>query len=161
MPLHQRMFIANPLAYLSTRPRLSPLRISVLGGPVSGKTTQAKLLASIYGLVYISLDEVFEEWGALSVEEGVAKWGSVFEKIVRKCRLGKTMPAEMVVEVVKGVVKRVGESGQVGCWSSFSDESCHSCFTGEPRSLMDGFWMVFQRLLIRCVLPRSQQSNGD
>ncbi|TPX69831.1 adenylate kinase [Spizellomyces sp. 'palustris'] len=109
-------FLSNPAKYLSTPPRLSPLHISILGGPFSGKTTQSKLLAHLYGLVHVSLDEVFEEWCALSEEEGNKVWGTVFGQILRKCRLGKTIAPTLQVQVIQLVISKAFESMRYNGW---------------------------------------------
>jgi adenylate kinase family enzyme len=37
------------------------MTVCILGGPFSGKTTQAKLIAKTYGLTYISVDDILKE----------------------------------------------------------------------------------------------------
>ncbi|KAI9101243.1 hypothetical protein DFS34DRAFT_592129 [Phlyctochytrium arcticum] len=100
-------FLINPLKYLASPPRLSPLRIAVVGGPVSGKTTQSKLLASLYDLFYVSLDETFRTWDTLSEEEGTEAWGPIFSKTINKLRAGKNIPLDTQFEVVKAIVAKV------------------------------------------------------
>ncbi|RKO94807.1 hypothetical protein BDK51DRAFT_30962 [Blyttiomyces helicus] len=101
-------FLTNPDRYLTQAPELSPLRLCVLGGPFSGKSTQCKLLAKIYNLQYLSLEEMLtkleqepNQSDLMSRNSLYAKVGSPGLWIVRKCRSGKTITAEMQLLLLK------------------------------------------------------------
>ena len=55
---YQREFCSNPDKFYNNTKSIKDLQISILGGPHSGKTKQAKILASRYNLIYLSAEEI-------------------------------------------------------------------------------------------------------
>ncbi|KAJ3282849.1 adenylate kinase [Borealophlyctis nickersoniae] len=98
-------FLANPDKYLCRPPHLSNLRICVLGGPFSGKTTQCKLLARIYRLKYVSVDEILQEWDEAPDQNELMKRIPLYGKLVRKTRSGKPIPPDMQVNIINMAIE--------------------------------------------------------
>jgi adenylate kinase family enzyme len=65
------------------------MTVCILGGPFSGKTTQAKLIARRYGLTYISVDEILNG-ETLDVKQAVG--------ILKK---GKYITPEIYTEIIR------------------------------------------------------------
>ena len=57
----QDMFFSNPEKYLAAPFEMKTLKICVLGAPLSGKTTFAKLLSKRYGIQYINVDDILSD----------------------------------------------------------------------------------------------------
>ena len=50
---------------------LKNIQVSILGGPLSGKTTQAKLLAASHGLIYLNGEEILSKLDLESDQKSV------------------------------------------------------------------------------------------
>ncbi|KAJ3052473.1 adenylate kinase [Rhizophlyctis rosea] len=98
---HLARFLANPDKFLARPPKVSNLRLCILGGPFSGKSTQAKLVARIYNLLYVSVDEILRDWDSHPDQAKLMKEVPLYGKIARKLRSGKTLPADMQVSIIK------------------------------------------------------------
>ncbi|KAI8807242.1 hypothetical protein BJ742DRAFT_317871 [Cladochytrium replicatum] len=97
-------FIANPDRYVSKPPFLPEMKVCVMGGPFSGKTTQAKAIAVRYGLQYISLEDVLFTWDNHKEQGELQKSNPLYSKIVRKLRAGKPIPGDMLVDILKASI---------------------------------------------------------
>lgn len=58
---YQNMLMANPEKFVAGPFKIKKMQICIMGGPVSGKTTQSKLVAQYFGLTYISVDDIVKE----------------------------------------------------------------------------------------------------
>ncbi|KAJ1547126.1 adenylate kinase, partial [Nowakowskiella sp. JEL0078] len=97
-------FCNNPDRYLGKTPYVPKLNLSIHGGPFSGKTLQAKLLSKIYRLKYISVDSIILQWDTIKDQTELQKSNSLYSKIVKKCRAGKELTGDMLVEIIKSVI---------------------------------------------------------
>ncbi|KAJ3195085.1 adenylate kinase [Irineochytrium annulatum] len=95
-----KKFVSNPDKYLSAPPILPSLQICILGGPFTGKTTQAKMLARLYNLRLLSVDEVMREWDSEVDQRHMLTKSPTYAKIVKRCKAGRSVPPELVIEVV-------------------------------------------------------------
>jgi hypothetical protein len=55
---YKQQFCLNPDKYFNNSKSIKNLKISILGGPHSGKTKQAKMLATRYNLVYLNAEDI-------------------------------------------------------------------------------------------------------
>ncbi|KAI8824321.1 uncharacterized protein EV422DRAFT_519744 [Fimicolochytrium jonesii] len=109
-PSHLALFLENPPKYLRQPPTLPELKIAVLGGPRAGKTTLARAVAERYGLVWLSLDEVFGRWESGEVETG---FKAVAQKVVQVCSKGEAVPADLQVQVIQSVLDEARKAGKL------------------------------------------------
>jgi hypothetical protein len=58
---YQLNFLSNPDKFLNGPFQIKKMRVCILGGPYSGKTTHSKLIALRHHLTYISIDEILQE----------------------------------------------------------------------------------------------------
>ncbi|TPX32338.1 adenylate kinase [Synchytrium microbalum] len=97
-------FIANPERYLATPPRLRAVKICILGGPMSGKTTQADLLSKLYSAKRINVDSILSSWDLNRDQAGLRSKIPVYDKIVVTCQKGQPVTTEQMVEVVQWAI---------------------------------------------------------
>ncbi|KAJ3156497.1 adenylate kinase [Geranomyces variabilis] len=105
-PENHALFLSNPLPYLLVDPRAPHMTISVLGGPVSGKTTLSKMLEACYGLMRVSLDEVLERW------DQDKTYKDEFPEVRGSCIRGQDIPAETLAALVKAVLRHAKDTGK-------------------------------------------------
>ncbi|ORY47443.1 P-loop containing nucleoside triphosphate hydrolase protein [Rhizoclosmatium globosum] len=98
-------FQANPDKYLETPPTLKGAKLCVLGGPFTGKTAQSKMLAKIYNLKYISVDEMLDEWDHDPNQRELKKRVPMYAEIVKRCKKGLSIAPEMMIELIKMALK--------------------------------------------------------
>ena len=98
---HASRFVANPDRYLEIPPVIPSLRICVLGGPFTGKSTQSKMLAKIYNLKYLSIDELLLGWDEEPDQRTLLKNNLMYAKVVKRLKIGKTVPPEMSIELIR------------------------------------------------------------
>ncbi|KAJ3124103.1 adenylate kinase [Nowakowskiella sp. JEL0407] len=113
---HLLKFLTNPDTYISqSQPYLPNLQICVLGGPFSGKSTQAKILAEVYCLEYVNVDDLVVNLGMDSdggngdCEVG---YGGVWEKVnyeekyvkEKDWGTGKPLTTELLLEIIKSKI---------------------------------------------------------
>ncbi|KAJ3163039.1 adenylate kinase [Geranomyces michiganensis] len=105
-PENHALFQSNPLPYLLADPRAPHMTISVVGGPVSGKTTLTKMLEACYGLMRVSLDEVLERWDVDNI------YKDEFPEVRGSCTRGQDVPAETAAALVKAVLRHAKDTGK-------------------------------------------------
>lgn len=93
-------FIVNPDKYLSGYPRLPSLKLCIVGGPSSGKTSQCKLLSKIYALQYVSIDEILADWDKY-YQNPNSSINALYEKVLRQLKRGKYISTDMEIEILK------------------------------------------------------------
>ncbi|KAJ3092712.1 adenylate kinase [Quaeritorhiza haematococci] len=98
---YMNAFISNPDKYLLRAPSLPNLKICILGGPFSGKTTQSKLLSTVYGLRNVSTEEIMTWWDRHPDQAEVENRWPLYQKIKKKSLRGKTVPADLLVSVLQ------------------------------------------------------------
>jgi hypothetical protein len=74
-------FLENPYRYLEKPPILKEFKMCVLGGPFSGKTTQAKLIAQTYNLSFVDIDDVVTKWDEASNDPNFGRKSTVVGKV--------------------------------------------------------------------------------
>ncbi|KAI9344788.1 hypothetical protein DFJ73DRAFT_626763, partial [Zopfochytrium polystomum] len=94
-------FISNPDKYLSKPPTVPSLHVCVLGGPFTGKSTQSQMIAKIYGLTLLSLDDILQSWDNLPNQSLLLKQNSVYARIVRTCKEGAAISSEEMIDVLQ------------------------------------------------------------
>lgn len=94
------MFMANPAVYLSRPPSVDPrsLRILIVGPPLSGATTQARLLAEYYGVRHLSVPHLAAELMRSMLASG-AKTPRT-NRVRNALRDGGVVPGTVYVEAV-------------------------------------------------------------
>ncbi|KAJ3181392.1 adenylate kinase [Gaertneriomyces sp. JEL0708] len=108
------LFLANPEKYIATPPSMTNLKICLLGGPNTGKTTQSDLIANAYRLAHVNLDAELER---LLVEGDVqGDWRSIKDRILMACRSGGTVPVDVEIELVQLVIEREASNGKSNGW---------------------------------------------
>jgi hypothetical protein len=141
-------FVANPEKYLSRPPALPSLRICVLGGPFTGKTTQSRMLAKVYNLKFVSIDELLKSWDEEMDQRSLLKRNPLYVKVVKRCRSGKSIAPEMMIDLIQLILneKNSADDKTISVCVSLAKEYC-------PLLILDfrmvGFWMAFPELLMR------------
>lgn len=92
--------------------QIPSLKICILGGPFSGKSTQGRLLSQIYNLKYINLEEILCEWDRDPNQKDLLK-NPNYSQIVKKVLAGKAVPAKMLVSVIKNLISPKSELDDV------------------------------------------------
>ncbi|KAJ3018566.1 UNVERIFIED_CONTAM: adenylate kinase [Siphonaria sp. JEL0065] len=103
-----RKFLANPDKYLEVAPSLRGAKLCILGGPftahdiiLQGKTAQSKMIAKIYNLKFISVDEILEAWDSDPNQEDLKNRVPMYAEIVRRCKKGQSVAPETMIELIK------------------------------------------------------------
>lgn len=66
---YRKEFCCNPDKYYNNSKSIKNLKISVLGGPHSGKTKQAKMLATRYNLTYLNAEDILSALDSYSNQD--------------------------------------------------------------------------------------------
>ncbi|KAI9209033.1 uncharacterized protein BJ171DRAFT_418965 [Polychytrium aggregatum] len=98
-------FQLNPDKYITRPPRLPVLKICVIGGPMSGKSSQSKLLARLYDAQYIDIDHILNGWYSDPNQEALIDANIIYRQISRLLRSGKPIPPELYVEIYKAAIE--------------------------------------------------------
>ncbi|KAI8608195.1 hypothetical protein BC830DRAFT_1156309 [Chytriomyces sp. MP71] len=93
-------FVANPDKYLETPPTLMGINLCILGGPFTGKTAQSKMLAQIYNLKYVSIDDILSTWDSDLEQRQLKKTNKRYKEIVERCRSGQSVAPETMIELI-------------------------------------------------------------
>ncbi|KAJ3412083.1 adenylate kinase [Chytridiales sp. JEL 0842] len=147
-------FAANPEKYLRTRPTLPSLRLCVLGGPFTGKTIQSRMLAKVYNLNYISIDELLKEWDESPNQKDLLSRFPLYAKVVKMCKSGKAIAPEMMIELIQSIMKSksndVADSKPAG-W----------VLDGFPRTLDEAKAMVEANLIPQHLIVLTNDINDE
>ncbi|KAJ3094596.1 adenylate kinase [Phlyctochytrium planicorne] len=98
-------FISNPDRFLSKPPRIPSLTVCILGGPFTGKTTQSSLLAKVYGLRLLSVDDILDQWSMDPDQAQLLRKNPIYAQIVKRCKAGRSVSPELMVDVLKYVLE--------------------------------------------------------
>ncbi|KAJ1563072.1 hypothetical protein HK405_002891 [Cladochytrium tenue] len=144
-----------PDRYLARPPSVPSLKICVLGGPFTGKSMQSKLVAKIYGLELLSLDDVLREWDNHPDQGALMEKFPIYKSIVDQCMTGASVSSEDMVEVL---FARFGNLSTIQGW----------ILDGFPRTVDDAKAMVAKELIPHYTvviendtLDRSDNQKGD
>ncbi|KAH6571770.1 hypothetical protein BASA50_001642 [Batrachochytrium salamandrivorans] len=116
-------FVKNPNKFLSKQYAVSNIRASFIGTPLSGKSTQARLLAEKYCLTCISLDSIFEKLEEMNLNPQERKCtpgeykdlnNIFFNKIMENLRNGSAITIELLTETIKLIVNQAAMQGKNG-----------------------------------------------
>ena len=99
--------MTNPEKYLSSPMQIPSLKICILGGPFSGKSTQGRLLSQIYNLRYINIEEVLTDWDKNPNQKELFA-NPDYVQVVKRCLAGKTVSAKLLVSVIKSIISQNG-----------------------------------------------------
>eukprot|EP00842_Homolaphlyctis_polyrhiza_P006388 jgi/Hompol1/6750/HPOL_001194-RA len=121
-------FVENPDKFLIDPLTLPQTRLSIVGAPCCGKTTQAKLVAHKYGLAYLSVDAILSKWENQSglrktpgspdgMSDASKRQDTLFSKatipfyFIDRIYSG-TIPVDLLTEVVKYGVKQAEQQAK-------------------------------------------------
>ncbi|KAJ3138794.1 adenylate kinase [Physocladia obscura] len=151
-------FIANPNKFLENAPCLSGIRVCVLGGPFTGKTAQAKMLAKIYNLKYISVDDILEEWDQDPNQKELKTRNPMYKEIVKRCRSGQSIAPETMIELVKMAL----QDSYVPAINKNSKKTTSGwVIDGFPRTLDEARAMVVSEIIPEFVIFLTNDINDE
>ncbi|KAJ3316654.1 adenylate kinase, partial [Blyttiomyces sp. JEL0837] len=149
---HLNRFMMNPDAFLARPPMLPSLRICVLGGPFTGKSTQSQMLAKIYGLKLLSLDDILTAWDYERDQQGLIKQNALYATVVKRCKSGKSLPPEVMIQVIKSALDGDAKA---------DDKSTGWVLDGFPRTIDDAKAMLAENLIPQHTIILKNDINDE
>jgi adenylate kinase family enzyme len=96
----KQKFLTNPDKYLLQPSNVKYLQVAVLGGPHSGKTAQAQLLAKQYDLVYLNPEEILTKL-INGPKNDVDQNDTVYQSIIKQLKAGASVSGDLIVALLK------------------------------------------------------------
>jgi adenylate kinase family enzyme len=86
------------MKYFATRPRVGPLRVIIIGGPASGRSTLAERLSKEYNATLVQAFEIVQKHFGQNQDFESA---DAFHRLAfKKLRSGKAIPGDMLIELL-------------------------------------------------------------
>lgn len=98
-------FCDFPEFFLCSKPSVPSLKVAIIGGPFSGRTTQADLLTEYFDLGYVSLTDTLRAWDRHPNQKELLKLNPNYSKIVKRLKMGKPLTTDMSIDVIKMCLK--------------------------------------------------------
>ncbi|KAJ3357640.1 adenylate kinase [Entophlyctis luteolus] len=153
---HPDILVKNK--YLEIPPRLAGVRMCIIGGPFTGKTAQAKMLAKIYDLKFVSVDEILEAWDCEPNQQELKKNFPIYKEAVKRCKMGQSIAPETTIELIKLALK---DDVFIGKSKSSPKKWNGWIIDGFPRTLEETRAMVLADLCPEYVVLLGNDINDE
>ena len=137
--------MTNPDKYFLQPSNVKYLQVAVLGGPHSGKTVQAQLLAKQYDLVYLNPEEILTRL-INGPQNETFQNDAIYQNIIKQLKTGASVSGDTIVALLKREIE--SNSDKVLPSATSSCVFAHNTNSGQ----MDGYWMDSQKIWNRLML---------